>query len=467
MLRDGEESMVARVRSHFAQRVMLSTEREREAFLTTRKRRPTTARTEAGFATSTETVRRRVVADLCSDRVRYFVKLGILSFCRLTRLTATVWWRWTVVHIAIVGMQEASAEDDGVDNDADIESLDSDDGYESTEDVLYKPPPSGYSFSDSSSEEELVGAGKKGKNNGKKKSKVSKPVNGPVGKGNGKPKRAAIGREEVAGASVQRKSHGGPVKKKAKLQAAKEANESEKAKGVMETNEAHPEGEKNNEGHITNEVEAQANAAENAKCGNEGEKNGETDKHDCPWLIYCAKNSRSGGYQIKTYNPTHTCGREFGSNMADQHWVARKLEKRLLSQPRLTHAEAWDHMKVDYNVILNDKMLYRGLRMARKKYVGNEKAQHGKLRDYLNEIHRYEPEAPTNHTVPDIGMNVNAATGRQIQPQQPSRRPKQTIIRSKRQESVSVETMAAASSGTTSRIFKFIPTPGLNHSKKK
>ncbi|XP_072055380.1 uncharacterized protein [Arachis hypogaea] len=78
-----------------------------------------------------------------------------------------------------------------------------------------------------------------------------------------------------------------------------------------------------------------------------------------------------------------------------------------------------------------------------------------------------QPEAPTNHTVPDIGMNVNAATGRQIQPQQPSRRPKQTIIRSKRQESVSVETMAAASSGTTSRIFKFIPTPGLNHSKKK
>ncbi|XP_057719130.1 uncharacterized protein LOC130933515 [Arachis stenosperma] len=74
--------------------------------------------------------------------------------------------------------------------------------------------------------------------------------------------------------------------------------------------------------------------------------------------------------------------------MADQHWVARKLEKRLLSQPRLTHAEAWDHMKVDYNVILSDKMLYRGLRMAREKYVGNEKAQYGKLRDYLNEIHR-------------------------------------------------------------------------------
>ncbi|RYQ79318.1 hypothetical protein Ahy_Scaffold6g108045 [Arachis hypogaea] len=266
----------------------------------------------------------------------------------------------------------------------------------------------------------------------------------------------------------------------------------------------------------------------------------------------------------QTYNPTHTCGREFGSNMADQHWVARKLEKRLLSQPWLTHAEAWDHMKVDYNVILSDKMLYRGLQMARKKYVGNEKAQYGKLRipcvhamaaiakrgdrpdtyvhkwlkmdafratyghsispvnseeyweksgeissippkikrpigrptghnaktckgapkvgtnpkgkvkgkskekstatqeevqvsqsapvtelNMCDNMLRIQSEAPTNHTVPDIGMNVNAAT--------PSRHPKQTIIRPKRQESVSVETMVAASSGITSRMFKFIP----------
>ncbi|XP_020967557.1 uncharacterized protein LOC110266855 [Arachis ipaensis] len=154
------------------------------------------------------------------------------------------------------------------------------------------------------------------------------------------------------------------AKKKAKLEAAKEANENDKVKMVTATNEALPEGEKDNDGATTIEVEGQANAADNKKCGNEG------------------------GYQIKTYNPTHTCRREFGNNMTDQNWVAKKLEKRLLSQPRLTHAEAWDHMKVDYNVILSDKMLYRGLRMARKKYVGNEKAQYGKLRDYLNEIHR-------------------------------------------------------------------------------
>ncbi|RYR30825.1 hypothetical protein Ahy_B01g055596 [Arachis hypogaea] len=278
--------------------------------------------------------------------------------------------------------------------------------------------------------------------------------------------------------------------------------------------------------------------------------------------------------------------------MADQHWVAKKLEKRLLSQPRLTHAEAWDHIKVDYNVILSDKMLYRGLWMAKEKYIGipcvhamaaiakrgdradtyvykwlkmdafratyghsispvnseeyweksgeissippkikrpigrpvkrrrpdpvedgpegtkakktfrvtcekcgdtghnaktckgapkagtNPKGKvKGKSRkkstttqeevqldmcDNMLRIQVTQPETPTNATIPDVGMN-----GRQTQPQQPFRRPKQTIIRPKRQKSVSVETMTAASSGTTFRMFKFIPTPGLNLSKKK
>ncbi|QHO52042.1 uncharacterized protein DS421_2g36180 [Arachis hypogaea] len=200
------------------------------------------------------------------------------------------------VSVEEVDVQEVSAKNDGVDNDADVESLDSDDGYESTEDALYKPPPSGYGFLDSSEEEESVGAGKKGKNNGKKKfsmktlhkkSKVSKHVNGPVGKDNSKSKRTRIRREEL------------------------------------------------------------------------------------------------------------------------------------------------------------------------------------EICDNMFRFQVTQPEAPTNATIPDVGMNVNAATGRQTQPQQPFRRLKQTIIRPKSQESVSAKTMAAASSGTTSRMFKFIPTPGLNLSKKK
>ncbi|RYR28487.1 hypothetical protein Ahy_B01g052623 [Arachis hypogaea] len=68
------------------------------------------------------------------------------------------------------------------------------------------------------------------------------------------------------------------------------------------------------------------------------------------------------------------------------------------------------------------------------------------------EIQVIQPETPINAIVLHVGMNVNAAT---------------TIIRPKSQESVNAETMAAVSSGTTSKMFKFIPTPKLNLSKKK
>ncbi|KAL4397291.1 hypothetical protein AHAS_Ahas01G0177200 [Arachis hypogaea] len=108
----------------------------------------------------------------------------------------------------------------------------------------------------------------------------------------------------------------------------------------------------------------------------------------CPWLIYCAWNNQLKSYQIKTYISQHTCAREFGSNMADHKWVANKLEKRLRTQPHITLSEAYEHIKVDYNVIINGKMVYRALKEAREWVIGNERAQYSKLRDYLCEIDR-------------------------------------------------------------------------------
>ncbi|RYR40283.1 hypothetical protein Ahy_A09g046007 [Arachis hypogaea] len=53
------------------------------------------------------------------------------------------------------------------------------------------------------------------------------------------------------------------------------------------------------------------------------------------------------------------------------------------------------------------------------------------------------------------------------QVQQPFRRPKQTIRRPQVQGSVGADTTAATTSPAAFGMFKFIPTPGLNQSKKK
>ncbi|XP_016194867.1 uncharacterized protein LOC107635819 [Arachis ipaensis] len=49
------------------------------------------------------------------------------------------------------------------------------------------------------------------------------------------------------------------------------------------------------------------------------------------------------------------------------------------------------HIKEDYNVQLNRKMITQAIKQARETVLGSEGAQFGKLRDYLNEIHKSNP----------------------------------------------------------------------------
>ncbi|XP_057745904.1 uncharacterized protein LOC130965081 [Arachis stenosperma] len=118
-----------------------------------------------------------------------------------------------------------------------------------------------------------------------------------------------------------------------------------------------------------------------ARCAEEG----------CPWLVFCSHNSQSLSFQIKTFIGEHNCGRNLSSNMADRAWVTSKLVKRLVTQPLMTPKEALEHMKQDYNVHINYRMIYRALKAAREQAIGKEREQYGKLHDYLNEIHRSNP----------------------------------------------------------------------------
>ncbi|XP_072086974.1 uncharacterized protein [Arachis hypogaea] len=59
------------------------------------------------------------------------------------------------------------------------------------------------------------------------------------------------------------------------------------------------------------------------------------------------------------------------------------------------------HMKEDYNVQLNQKMITRAIKQAKETVLGSEGAQFGKLRDYLNEIHKSNPRSTAHmNTLP-------------------------------------------------------------------
>ncbi|RYR16038.1 hypothetical protein Ahy_B04g073033 [Arachis hypogaea] len=115
---------------------------------------------------------------------------------------------------------------------------------------------------------------------------------------------------------------------------------------------------------------------------------------DYPWLIYMSKNS--------TLHNKHTCRRDYGCNLTDRKWVTdEKLELRLKTQPKLTPREAMEHMKEYYNVQLNGKMIIRALKQAREIVLDSEKTQFGKMKDYLNEIHKSNPRSTAHmNTLP-------------------------------------------------------------------
>ncbi|KAL6556398.1 hypothetical protein OROGR_005686 [Orobanche gracilis] len=106
----------------------------------------------------------------------------------------------------------------------------------------------------------------------------------------------------------------------------------------------------------------------------------------CPWVASCSWNSKDNAFQIKTFNEEHTCCRVFQNKGASRGWVAKKLEKRLLTQPDLKQKQAYEIMKEDFQVHLNDKKVGRALKQAREAVEGSETEQYGKLRDYLHEL---------------------------------------------------------------------------------
>ncbi|XP_020967348.1 uncharacterized protein LOC110266726 [Arachis ipaensis] len=122
---------------------------------------------------------------------------------------------------------------------------------------------------------------------------------------------------------------------------------------------------------------------------------------DCPWQIYCAKRTFSASYQVKTFVNEHTCSRDNHCKSADGKWVIDELEERIRVQPNLTVREADQYFRSEYDVLINERKIYRSMKKAKERIEGSEIAQYARLRDYGNEILKTNPGSTVRiHTNP-------------------------------------------------------------------
>ncbi|KAK2353380.1 alanine aminotransferase [Trifolium repens] len=121
----------------------------------------------------------------------------------------------------------------------------------------------------------------------------------------------------------------------------------------------------------------------------------------CKWEIFCSHSAITNSFQIKTFeNTTHICPGSFTNSQADRKWVIEKLELRLRQQPALSHSEAYYLMKEEYNLHLEDSMIYRALKEAKQNLEGSEidvlKCQYGVRAETVTLAQNFQKDIQTN-----------------------------------------------------------------------
>ncbi|XLR48139.1 hypothetical protein S83_032799, partial [Arachis hypogaea] len=117
---------------------------------------------------------------------------------------------------------------------------------------------------------------------------------------------------------------------------------------------------------------------------------------DCPWLCYCSRTNYPASFQIKTFVDEHTCPRSNKSKSVSCAWVAEELVPKLRIHPNMLQREAQEWFKVEYDISVNERMMYRAMDKAKDVIEGTEKDQYLRLRDYLNEIIKANPGSRAN-----------------------------------------------------------------------
>ncbi|XP_025625076.1 uncharacterized protein [Arachis hypogaea] len=112
---------------------------------------------------------------------------------------------------------------------------------------------------------------------------------------------------------------------------------------------------------------------------------------ECSCLVHLSYNKSLQCYQVKTYKNDHTCARDMESNAADQHWISLKVEKRMNTQSHVRTSEAIDFLREEFSLTAHPKMVYKAVREARERIMGNEREQYSNVRGYLFEILRSNP----------------------------------------------------------------------------
>jgi hypothetical protein len=108
----------------------------------------------------------------------------------------------------------------------------------------------------------------------------------------------------------------------------------------------------------------------------------------CKYRLYGRKCKEEESFEIRSFQPKHTCRRNHKNSIVKSSWIADKLIDKFRAQPNMHVKAILGEVKDRWGVDVKKNRLYRARVLAKEKIRGKVNLQYQKLWDYCETIRR-------------------------------------------------------------------------------
>ncbi|XP_059287011.1 uncharacterized protein LOC132040395 [Lycium ferocissimum] len=114
-------------------------------------------------------------------------------------------------------------------------------------------------------------------------------------------------------------------------------------------------------------------------------------RNGCPWLLYAKLDNTTHDFQIKTYNPKHTCYKSTRNYLCNAKFIAEVYRKKITEQPNIRVFKLQELIRKKFNVHVGKTTVRRARAKFLKEIMGDHIVEFGRILDYKDELLRTNP----------------------------------------------------------------------------
>ena len=113
----------------------------------------------------------------------------------------------------------------------------------------------------------------------------------------------------------------------------------------------------------------------------------------CEWKIYASKMNTTDTYQIKVYNPKHTCTATFHQKQINSRWIAEHYEDDIRMNPTWPLSAFLKKVVNDWHCHVSVFAIARAKRKALQNINGKHVDQYGRILEYGDQLLKVMPQS--------------------------------------------------------------------------